>query len=56
MSALPKRIVLALLGLAGASSRAQQAPVTQAPVIRVETRTVLVDAVVTGKRATTFTI
>jgi VWFA-related protein len=45
MSALPKRILFALLGLAGAVSQAQQTP-----VIQVETRTVLVDAVVTGKK------
>lgn len=45
MSASPHRIVFALVSLAGAASRGQQPP-----VIRVETRTVLVDAVVTGKK------
>jgi VWFA-related protein len=45
MSAHPHRILFALLCLAGAASRAQQTP-----VIQVETRTVLVDAVVTGKK------
>ncbi len=44
MSVAPRRIVFALLLLIPV------APAQQGPVIKVETRTVLVDAVVTGKR------
>jgi VWFA-related protein len=47
------RIVFALLGLTGAAALAQQSPqpsTQQGAVIQTETRVVLVDAVVTGKK------